>query len=139
MRKFLWRYGPAIAWVILLFGLSSIPDLSPPLKIWKWEDKIDHTLAYLPLGWFLMRAFAWNGRNMRKAFWLTLMIGTLYGISDEIHQYFVPGRDMNWLDAVADTIGIALGGWLYERWQKRKQPPKEKSASKMKTTVSAAK
>jgi VanZ family protein len=37
----------------------------------------------------------------------------VYGISDEIHQHFVPGRMMDWTDAVADSCGITLGSWFF--------------------------
>ncbi|MCK5081916.1 MAG: VanZ family protein, partial [Candidatus Omnitrophica bacterium] len=34
-----------------------------------------------------------------------------YGISDEIHQSFVPGRNAGIIDIIADTIGGAAGGF----------------------------
>ena len=122
------RYGWTIAWAALLFILSSIPDLSPPLHLFEWEDKLEHLLAYTPLGWLLMRSIVWRANSTRKTLWLVLVIGMLYGISDEIHQHFVPGRMMDWMDAVADTCGIALGSWLFHYRRKTatmKKPPVE--------------
>ena len=107
------RYGWTIAWAALLFMVSSIPDLSPPLHLFEWDDKVQHFLAYTPLGWLLMRSIVWRGSSTRKALWLVLAFGALYGITDEIHQHFVPGRTMDWTDAVADAAGIALGSWLF--------------------------
>jgi VanZ family protein len=107
------RYGWTIAWAALLFILSSIPDLKTPLHIFEWDDKLQHFLAYTPLGWLLMRSIVWRGGSTRKALWLVLALGMLYGITDEFHQYFVPGRMMDWADVVADTCGIALGSWLF--------------------------
>ncbi len=75
-------------------------------------------LAYAPLGWLLMRSMLWHGSSSRKALWLVIALGTLYGISDEIHQHFVPGRVMGWTDAVADVGGIALGSWLFHHRRK---------------------
>jgi len=40
---------------------------------------------------------------------LTSLIGSAYGAIDEIHQYFVPGRNSDILDWVANTIGSILG------------------------------
>jgi VanZ family protein len=35
--------------------------------------------------------------------------GVLYAVTDEIHQYFVPGRACQWQDVVIDTVGVCLG------------------------------
>ena len=126
------RYGWTIAWAALLFILSSIPDFSPSLHVFKWEDKLHHFLAYTPLGWLLMRSLVWRGNSTRKAVWLAIALGTLYGISDEIHQYFVPGRVMDWTDAVADTCGIALGSWFFHY---RSKPTAEMNAKAKKETT----
>jgi VanZ family protein len=40
---------------------------------------------------------------------LAAALGTLYGVSDEIHQHFVPPRTPDILDVVADSIGACLG------------------------------
>lgn len=98
---------------MLLFILSSIPDLSPPGHLFEWEDKLHHFLAYTPLGWLLMRSLVWRGSSTRKTLWLAIALGTLYGITDEFHQHFVPGRMMDWTDAVADVGGITLGSWFF--------------------------
>jgi VanZ family protein len=36
----------------------------------------------------------------------------LYGVSDEFHQYFVPGRSVEALDVLADALGGLLGAWM---------------------------
>ncbi|MFI5144557.1 MAG: VanZ family protein, partial [Ignavibacteria bacterium] len=33
---------------------------------------------------------------------------SLYGASDEFHQYFIPGRDCEFFDWVGDTVGAIL-------------------------------
>ena len=38
-------------------------------------------------------------------------ISLAYAVSDEVHQSFVPGRDADPLDVVADAAGIALACW----------------------------
>jgi len=117
MKKFLQRYGPALAWSILLFTLSSIPDLAFPVTVFSWDDKIHHAAAYTPLGFLLLRAVVGKGVCRRKDLWLAIVIGGLYGISDEIHQHFVPGRFMDWPDAAADTLGVTFGSWIFYKWR----------------------
>jgi VanZ family protein len=38
-----------------------------------------------------------------------ILLASLYGVSDEVHQAFVPFRESSWLDWLADTVGAALG------------------------------
>ncbi|GHV88731.1 hypothetical protein AGMMS50267_10910 [Spirochaetia bacterium] len=40
---------------------------------------------------------------------LTALISSIYGIVDEVHQFYVPGRDCNVWDWLADTAGAILG------------------------------
>ena len=47
---------------------------------------------------------------------LSVVSASLYGISDEIHQYFVPFRDGDILDAIANTLGALCGVYLYHMW-----------------------
>jgi VanZ family protein len=44
---------------------------------------------------------------------LSVLSAGLYGISDEIHQYFVPGRSADVMDVAADFVGAAWGVLLY--------------------------
>ena len=46
----------------------------------------------------------------------SIISATLYGISDEIHQYFVPYRDASIWDVVANTLGVICGVYLYHLW-----------------------
>jgi VanZ family protein len=127
MKTFLQRYGVTIAWAVLLFGLSSISDLSFPIEVFSWDDKIQHLLAYMPLGWLLLRSIVWKKSASQRDWWLAILIGGLYGVSDEIHQYFVAGRFMDWSDAMADTIGVTLGGWIFLRWHQRRMRRQERT------------
>ncbi|MDZ7359285.1 MAG: VanZ family protein [candidate division KSB1 bacterium] len=135
MKVFLQRYGLLIAWAGLLFVLSSIPDLQFPVEVFSWDDKIQHVLAYTPLGWLFLRAIVWKKPFTRRALWLAILAGALYGATDELHQYFVPGRAADWTDWLADTIGVASGAWLFYRWRGRFTPshqikPQEKSKNR---------
>jgi len=45
---------------------------------------------------------------------LSVVLSSLYGVSDEIHQYFVPFREADLLDVLADTLGGILGVYIYQ-------------------------
>lgn len=53
--------------------------------------------------------------SVARPIWLSLA----YGLSDEFHQAFVPGRESGLDDALADMVGGAFGGWLFTWSQKR--------------------
>jgi len=40
----------------------------------------------------------------------SLLSAAFYGMTDEIHQYFVPGRSADPWDWLADTVGANAGG-----------------------------
>ncbi len=87
-------------------------------------DKILHFGAYGLLGFLFFRAYETLPLKNSKNLLILISIGsaTLYGISDEIHQYFVPFRQADIMDAVANTIGSICGVYLYSRWKNQKEP-----------------
>jgi VanZ family protein len=70
-------------------------------------DKVLHTLEYSILGYLLAKTLRFF--EVRKIALLGWMIGSLYGLSDEIHQYFVPGREASVMDLFFDSIGTLIG------------------------------
>lgn len=57
------------------------------------------------------------GRN-RRAAWLALLAVSAFGVTDEFHQSFVPGRSCSAADWVADTLGAALAVGCYAGWER---------------------
>ena len=71
--------------------------------------KCAHMTEYAILGFFLVGA-SYDGReNCRRAMGRAFRIAALYAATDEIHQYFVPGRAMLAEDVLVDAIGVCLG------------------------------
>jgi VanZ family protein len=107
--KLVLLWGPVLLVMGLIFFFSSLPDPGgPPGGI---SDKTAHVLIYAALGASLVRALA-GGRITAMTLTRILFaaaLGTLYGVSDEIHQHFVPPRTPDILDVVADSIGACLG------------------------------
>jgi VanZ family protein len=103
---------PVVAWTALIFALSSVPDLGTGLGGWDLVlRKLAHAAEYAVLGALLQRALN------RPA--LAFVLGTLYALSDEIHQSFVPGRQGSPLDVALDAAGVAVGVALWHRAQRR--------------------
>lgn len=109
----------ALSWMALLFYLSSQPSLETPM-LFPGQDKLFHAVAYGVLGSFLLLALP-AARGGSGYGWAQIqtatVIASLYGISDEFHQSFVPGRQADVLDWVADTTGALLAAlllaWLF--------------------------
>jgi VanZ family protein len=97
----------------LIFYLSSLsdPEQSLPSLLSDVSDKILHGVEYAALGAMCYRAFRWGSheRLAPHALALAIILASLYGLTDELHQWFVPFRDSAWQDWLADSIGAATG------------------------------
>lgn len=118
-----------LAWAIFIFFMSSHTgndfqqgtDLVAIIKM--YLDNVQHALfgpqvdivssaahfcEYTVFGFLLRNA---TGRHTRlgTALIVAILIGSLYGVTDELHQLFVPGRACDPADWLVDTIGTSLG------------------------------
>ena len=105
-RRALRRWWPALAWAILIFIGSSIPGHSlPHFSLW---DKLEHAIEYSIFSSLLAYGF-----GLRR-WWWAIVVGALFGVTDEFHQTFTPGRSGNDLgDMTADLVGSILGASVY--------------------------
>ena len=71
--------------------------------------KTAHFCIFAALGFFIANTFVYQGVNRRKTAAYSFLIGAAYAISDEIHQYFVPGRACQFTDVLIDSSGVAAG------------------------------
>ena len=78
-------------------------------------DKLLHFFAYAVLGALFSRAFKTTRLkdNIRLVIMLSIVTSSLYGISDEVHQYLVPCRNADIMDALADIFGSICGVYLF--------------------------
>ena len=107
MKHFLYYWLPVLVYAGLIFYLSSLPTIPPLVIEIMPETLIWHVIEYAILGILLFRAFI-NSRNdilKNNAIFLAIMIASFYGITDEIHQLFVPGRIFSYLDMMVDFVG----------------------------------
>lgn len=95
----------------LIFFLSNQSNLPlPELPTFPYVDKVAHLAVFSALG-----AAAANGIYATRGQWnyqtwiISIIICTLYGASDEFHQYFVPNREVSLGDLTADAIGSIIG------------------------------
>jgi len=72
------------------------------------QDKLHHLGAYFIMGILAWRFFNDYFKNSKTVIALSLCFCSLYGLSDEWHQSFVPNREDDLLDWVADTLGASI-------------------------------
>jgi len=103
----------AIVWAGFLLLLTSWP--SPPsvpvLSNIPSFDKFVHGVLYGVEALLLLRAIRWPGIPGVTLGRALAVVGALavFATADETHQFFIPGRSMDPMDAAMDTTGAALG------------------------------
>jgi VanZ family protein len=113
-KNFILYWLPLILYCLLIFIQSSKPSFQQLPDI-QYFDKLLHFVCYAFLGILFFRAFqTMQLKQSRTMLILFSILGaTLYGISDEIHQYFVPLREASFSDVIANTLGSVFGVYLY--------------------------
>ncbi|HZA50792.1 MAG TPA: VanZ family protein [Myxococcaceae bacterium] len=117
MSRLVRRWGPAVAWAALIFALSAQP--SPPGPSMSPLDKVAHFVEFAVLAALVARALTGSGVRPTRALAAAIALSTLYGASDELHQRYVPGRDVSVFDLAADAVGACAGAcaW-YALWSR---------------------
>lgn len=111
MLKKLLKWVPAVVICSISVYLSSQPTIEKMPSFWN-ADKLVHVVCFGGLSFWV--AFACNLKaNSLKEIILPLSIVSIYGIIDEIHQSFTPGRSCSVFDWIADTVGAFLGALIF--------------------------
>jgi len=127
VKKGVGLWGPVILYIGFIFWVSSSYRPIPGIEFFPQIDKLFHALEYLPLGTLLIRAFyrTWGqaprggppaamGRSWRAGLRaVTLLAAMIVGALDEWYQGSVPGKETEFWDLFADTVGAALGEAVY--------------------------
>lgn len=113
------RFLPPAVVMVTIFALSHQPGENLSLPALPGVDKLAHMVVYGLLAAALIRAFGQRMRQLRPGLvvMLTVLWCLVYGITDEFHQSFIPGRFVSGLDVLADTVGALLVGvaWRFLR------------------------
>ena len=107
LLTWLWYWLPPLILMAAIFCVSSRSSL--PQAQGEWVDavikKMSHIAEYTLLFLLLVRAWRWTleAHPVERALWAGLLTTAAYGISDEVHQAFVPRRHSNWYDVLIDV------------------------------------
>lgn len=101
-----------MAMLFVFSSFSKLPPLPGDLSFYH-----AHMAAYAGLGAFATRATAKGLRRVSlAAAVVAIAISSLYGVTDEYHQLFVPGRTFDVLDMAADAFGSVVGAGAVWAW-----------------------
>ena len=122
MVQVFWYWVPVAlcAGTVYYLSAQSHPeDQLPSFLLEDVSDKVLHAVEYGILALLCYRAFRWAAGPAvaRQAVVLAIVTASVYGLTDEAHQFFVPFRESSWLDWLADTIGAVIGAmsWRFIR------------------------
>ena len=118
MTRVLKLWGPVALYAAVIFYASAQPDAALPGVFDVLAEQAIHPIEYTVLGILIVRALAGGlpARIPLATALLGVTLTTAYGLTDEFHQMFVPGRFADWNDVMADAIGGTIGAvvcWLW--------------------------
>jgi VanZ family protein len=140
LKQFVLYWLPPLAWMGLIYGLSSqsmLPELPDTVA---WYEAVDtalhkcaHMVAYGVLAWLYLRVLGLHFDPSATLRVVSIVAAMVYGLTDEYHQTFVPGREGRLSDVGVDTVG-ACAAMVVDRWVTRRRlrrkgvPPAESLA-----------
>ena len=103
--------------IILIIAITVLSLLPPKsgLELGK-SDKLNHFLAYA----ILSLNFGFISSNIRPYF-VGIPFLIAYGILIEFFQGFVPGRDPSFYDALANSVGVFSGFFIFRLFSRIKK------------------
>ncbi len=123
MIKKIFYFLPSIAIMSIIFYLSSGSTGIGGTQVEQFFiHKTLHILVYAGLfASFYLALKHTCTKPTKQRVSMSILFTYIYGITDEIHQYFVPGREAKFTDTLFDLFGALLGIWLYRQFTKQKK------------------
>ncbi len=111
--RFLIFWFPVIAYCAIIFIGSAMEHPLPETQI-PQLDKLLHAVEFGALCFLLIRALkgSFTGLSGFRLLAFAVILTTIYGATDEIHQLFVPGRVSSFIDLFFDFLGALAVGFL---------------------------
>ncbi|MEK6937072.1 MAG: VanZ family protein [Nanoarchaeota archaeon] len=107
MDKVIFSWIVLFVYMFFIFYFSSLPKIEILEKTPEFylRDKLLHVIEYSVLGFLSCNAFKHNKFLNKKLFFYAIMFAIIYGVTDEIHQIFVPNRIFSSSDVIANFLG----------------------------------
>jgi VanZ family protein len=109
LHQWIWHRAPVLVYCAAIFIQSSFPA-PQAVSGFLLSDKLLHVAGYAVLGALCLRAMrTFPIKSASMLLLLSILFSAFYGVTDEIHQLFVPSRNGDPWDVIADTMGSVLG------------------------------
>lgn len=115
-------WSAVLLWAAVIFGFSSIPGSNVPGRF----GSAAHFIEYAILGALILNALS-RQTDWRLAVAKATVLASIYAITDELHQYFVPMRTPDPADWALDTLGALAGALLVASIANRRSAAQENS------------
>lgn len=101
---------PVVIWMAVIFTFSSMQVGSASDFYWKdfVVKKTAHLIEYGILATLFYRGLINSNIEKKKAMWYSILFAFAYGLTDEFHQSFTPGRGPKFTDVLIDTSGALI-------------------------------
>lgn len=101
---------PVLFWMALIFTFSSMQVGSASEFYWKdfIVKKTAHLIEYGILATLMYRGLIGSKVEKKKAMYFAVLTAFTYGLTDEFHQSFTPGRGPKFTDVIIDTTGATI-------------------------------
>jgi len=106
----------SVIYAVIIFFFSSLSNPLPGVISVNVKDYVLHFIEYSILALLLMLAEF----RSKWRYAVVAAIGYLFAASDEIHQYFTPGRVCSFSDWAVDCLAISIIILLFYLFENRK-------------------
>ena len=115
---------PVVVWMSVIYMFSTMQTGTASAIVWSdfVVKKTAHLTEYGVLSLLIYRGLINSGFKKEEAAGMAVIASMLYGVSDEWHQSFTPGRMPKAYDVIFDTIGATLA--IYLLWNTLPKMPK---------------
>lgn len=122
LRSLNFKRSTAIGWYLLIIAGSSVPGKSIPKFFTLTPDKLIHCAEYFGLGFLLIRWFAaeFTMISFKRLALVTLGVGAMCGMIDELYQNLTPNRTPDFYDWCLDFVGVIIGIAFFFFLQRKK-------------------
>src|SRR6478609_9439882 len=113
------RFAALVIYIVILLG-SSVPGQNIPYVFQFTPDKLIHCLEYFVFGMLLIRWVVVEFKiSLIYQVLITLVLGSLAAMFDELYQHLTPGRTPDVWDWCLDFAGISLSILIFRLFQNK--------------------